>query len=271
MIEATINSTGGLAPVSGTALMNGEPVQIDDSGKISKLVILEIGENEIDIQINFTDASPDSLLQTTQCDTTITIRRINKLECFITDVVPTDGLQTADAQITFSASVGTTAGLAPIEGSAAINGETVPIVDGKVSKVIELEAGDNSINLQTTWIDSLGQTVTCDTTITVKRVGTLECFITDTAPKDGLQTADSQITFSASVGTTAGLAPIEGSATINGETVPIIDGKVSKLIELEAGDNSINLQTTWIDSLGQTVTCDTTITVKRVGTLECFI
>ncbi|MCA9733794.1 hypothetical protein KC799_16785, partial [candidate division KSB1 bacterium] len=207
-VEATANTTGGLPEIEAIALINDQEVPINKDGRFSRNIDLAPGENTIAIRVIFHDSSPDSLLQTTQCDTTIKVIRVANPECHITNVLPLDSSVTSNTQIIFSASVGVRGGAEPVNGTATINGEPVEIIDGKVNKVIDLEIGANNIDLQTSWADAIGQTVSCDTKITVIRVTQPECYITDVLPLDSTKTSEGQITFSASVGVRGGAEPV---------------------------------------------------------------
>ncbi len=257
--SADVNPLGGWLPISASATINGENIDIND-GRVERVITLQIGSNEITLQTSFSD----SLGQIANCDTTITLIRSDSLGCEISNISHVDGWMTAASFFTFSANAFPTGGVPPFTEAATLNGKTVEIVDCVVSEKIALNVGVNEIHLQTSFSDSLGQTSICDTTITVIRGDSLSCEISSVSPVDGWQTTATTVIFSAVVKPIGGYAPITGTASLNGFVIQISDSAVSRELDLQIGKNTITLETLFSDSLQQLAKCDTMITVYRI-------
>ncbi|KAA3659791.1 MAG: hypothetical protein DWQ10_08150, partial [Calditrichaeota bacterium] len=265
-IEAIVETSGGLAPIAKSAFINGEEAEIDGN-KTSKAIPLAYGLNEIPVQALFTD----SLGQSTRCDTTIRIIRPLPLTCAITWINQEDQSVTIDSLIQFKAAIATSGGLQPFTAYALINGDSIAIENDTLETEIKLGYRLNAVQVKVIFEDKLSQETQCDTSFVITRVTQPKCDITTFYADAGTVTLDSTASIRGEIIVSGGLRPIISSATLNGDSVTVVDGMINTEIGLRYGDNPFDLRTTSTDAMGQETTCDSTITITRVSPLQCTI
>jgi hypothetical protein len=169
----------------------------------------------------------------------------------ITITSPAAGLLTNQTQITVT---GTVTGTAPI--TVSVNGVQATVSGSSYTARVPLVQGLNTLTATATNSQgsaSAATTVTLDTTLPV---------VTITAPPDGTDTTQAQVTVT---GTVADAVPIS-SFTLNGQAVPLTNGSFSTPVSLVLGANPIVASAT--DVAGNAGSAQITVTLGTAPTVS---
>ncbi len=271
-VFGSVSISGGLAPYADSCTVNGQPVEVGDDGMLQIPLMLDFGDNPIEIFCEFTDA----LGQTTTCQKTINIYRPDPLECVISIDSPKDSLSIFANEISIEASATLTGGVAPYDSLVVINGDTATRAEsGVFSQTVSLDFGWNEIIAEGAFTDSKNQQTSCADTIHVFRVDTLNCALVIESPTAGNTITGKTTEVLVRAEVTGGSQPTTGVVQITtptGTFDAVFDaarGLYVAQVTLQDENNTITATGVFEDASGQSTSCETAVDVYCAPKIDC--